>query len=242
MVPAATAKANRQSAVKPRHVICFLGEWGSLEPAAKIVDAFGNGFTLDREYSLTQADERMEQAFMISKDRVAPSFVDEDWKRIARHNTVAYVLSPPIEADKAVLVSTEALDLVARMIKGGATAVKSESAGNAHGLANWVELAQKHALREAWVRRPIEDEGTMYSCGMHLLGLPDVECAGRISDREAVKWIDAIADAAIAGRAVGSKFALNDHAPGKKVARVPCDRYADDDFFFNPYGYFRVSA
>lgn len=235
-----SSKPDRFSPVKPRHVICILGEWLSLEPAAKIIDAFGKGFTLDREYSMTEADERMEKAFRISMDRVSPSFTDSDWQSIERHNTVVYVLSPQIETDKAMAISSDALDLVGRLIKGGATAVKSESAGNAHGLARWAELASRRALREAWVRRPIGDDDIIYSCGMQLLGLPDVECPG-LSDREAVKWIDAIADAALAGRSVGPSFTLGG-GKAKKLKRFPCERYADDDFFFNPYGYYRVTT
>lgn len=172
----------------------------------KIVADLGNGFSFDGEYSSTSPDSRIEAAFVASQDLVSRTFSEDDWKRMRRHNAVAYVLSPPIERGKALAVSSSALELTARLIKGGATAVKSESAGIAHGLSHWMRLAERTALREAWVRQPIQDEKILYSCGMHLLGLRDVECVGAFQDTEAVRWIDAVSDALIAGRAIPNDF------------------------------------
>ena len=30
----------------------------------------------------------------------------------------------------------------------------------------------------AWVRRPFDDDGIFYSCGFHLLDVPDIEVVG----------------------------------------------------------------
>ena len=84
------------SKVKPRHVICFLGEWKSMDAVEKTVKAFGRGFSVDREYSQVGADARMTKAFAVSLDRVTNTFTEQDHARIKRHNTVAYVLSPPM--------------------------------------------------------------------------------------------------------------------------------------------------
>ena len=184
----------------------------------------------------------MTSSFSVAMDRVAPTLLEEDWVRIEKHNTVAYLLSPPIEADQALAISAAALALIERLVQGGATAVKSESAGVAHGLDEWLRLARTKALRQAWMRRPIEDDGVLYSCGMHLLGLPDVECVGGFPDREAVVWMDAVADAALAGSTLAHEFSMDDHSPARKMKSVSCERYADDDFFFNPYGYVRLAA
>lgn len=231
------------SSVKPRHVICFLGQWKSLSAVEKLVGEFGRGFTLDQEYSAATPDPRMEKAFAASVDRVTRTFTVEDRARVKRHSAVAYVLSPPIDRDKALSVSAAALEITARLIKAGATAVKSESAGIAHGLDHWAHLAQTKALRLAWVRRPIQENKTLYSCGMHLLGQPDIECAGGFEASEAVRWIDALAEQSMDGQlAPARQFSIDGEARGKRLQFVPCKRYAEDDFFFNPYGYIRVSA
>jgi hypothetical protein len=232
------------SSVKPRHVLCFLGPWKSLSAVEKIVGEFGRGFEFDPAYSAATPDPRMEKAFSASVDRVSRTFTAEDWARVKRHSAVAYVLSPPIDRDRALPVSTAALEITARLIKAGATAVKSESAGIAHGLEHWLHLAQTNALRLAWVRRPIQEGTTLYSCGMHLLGRPDIECADGFEAAEAVRWIDALAEKSIGGGhpAPAHRFSIDGKTREKSLQFVPCKRYAEDDFFFNPYGYVRVSA
>jgi hypothetical protein len=241
------ASTTASAKVKPRHVICLLGEWKSLDGVEKTVKTFGRGFSVDWEYSQVGADARMAQAFAASVDRVTPSFTEQDHARIQRHNTVAYVLSPPIERAEAMAVSAAALEITARLVQAGATAVKSESAGVAHGLDHWVQLARNRALntalRQAWVRRPIADQdGTRYSCGMHLLGQPDMECTPGRPDLEAVRWMDALADKVLAGQALGKTFSVDGQAPAKPLQTLPCTRYEEDDFFFNPYGYVRIGA
>lgn len=231
------------SLVKPRHVICFLGRWKSLSAVEDVVAEFGRGFSVDLAYSQAKPDPRMESAFSASADRVSRTFVAKDLARVKRHSAVAYVLSPSFDRGQAVMVSAAALQLTARLIQAGATAVKSESAGVAHGLDHWVHLAQNEALRPAWVRRPIRDKEALYSCGMHLLGQPDIECAGRFEELEAVRWIDALTEQAMRGPLnVNNPYSVDAQTPKKRLRRVPCERFAEDDFFFNPYGYVRVVA
>lgn len=223
-----------------RQIICFLGEWGTLRNVATVVEAFGKGFTLDSRYSLAEPDGRMRSAFIASIDRVARTFSAEDWARIERHNTVAYVLSPPLDRGRAMGICADALDLTARLIKAGATAVQCENAGVAHGLDHWLALARTHSIREAWVRRPIRDDDALYSCGMHLLGLPDIECIGSFEELEAVRWIDALADKCVSGKTIGNLFSFDKQTPERRIQRVPCKRYEEEEMFFNPYGYIRV--
>lgn len=234
--------APEELSVKPRHVICVLGEWKSLQIVEKTVSEFGRGFSLDKEYSKTEPDQRMEKAFSACLDRVYKTFTNNDWAKVKRHNTVAYVLSPPIDRNQALAISAAALEITARLVGAGATAVKSESAGIAHGLDHWMSLAQKKALRLAWVRRPIQDEDTLYSCGMHLLGQPDIECVGGFEELEAVRWIDALAEKLISGQRTTNRFSLDGRIPEKKLQSVPCERYEEDEFFFNPYGYVRITV
>lgn len=240
LIKTSQAAVNSESQIKPRHVICFLGEWKSLAPVEQVINEFGAGFALDREYSVEAPDERMQNALSASLDLVSNTFTNEDWARVKRHRCVAYVLSPPIDKSNAISISNAALEITARLISTGATAVKSESAGIAHGLDYWINLAQKKAHRLAWVRRPIGQNKTLYSCGMHLLGQRDIECIGAFEDLEAVKWIDTLAEMAISDQKIPSKLSIGNVT--KNIRFVACERYPDDDFFFNPYGYISVST
>lgn len=231
------------SRVRPRHVVCFLGQWKSLSTVEKVVVEFGHGFSLDMEYSQTTPDPRMERAFAASSDRMSRTFAAKDQARVRRHRAVAYVLSPSMERENSAMVSTHALQLVDRLIQAGATAVKSESAGVAHGLDHWVHLAQNRAIRAAWVRRPIREAQTLYSCGMHLMGQPDIECVGDPDEREAVRWIDSLSDLALRGQLdVNRPYAVDEKTSKRLLEVVPCNRYEADDFCFNPYGYIRITA
>lgn len=223
--------------VQPRHVICVLGNEGWLPIASKQVAAFGQGFTIDRDYSLEKPDDRMAHAFDVALDRVAPTFTGTDRKSVLSHKTVAYVLSPPLTPTSSRSVSARALNLTALLLANGGLAAKSESAGLAHGRYRWLSLSQaagdsskrNDVLYEAWVRRPLRDEKVVYSCGMHLLGQPDVECVGSLEDRQFVTLMDKAAKELLDGRPV-------------KLTRTKCLRYPDDDFFFNPYGYVRIEG
>lgn len=232
--------------ILPRHIICALGNWTSFDELAPVVAA-SPGFTIDREFSRLEPDSRMPQAFLACEDRVVRSMTDSDRRSVQNHRAVAYVLSPPLDRGRAREESREALLLIGRLFDAGATAVKGESSGIAHGKERWQALAARvaegskegrgAALQGAWVRRPISDAGVLYSCGLHLLGGPDVEVGPDVGVVEAIAAIDAVALHLILGRAL-----VGDEGPRRVIAESPCARYAPDDFMFNPYGYVKVSS
>ena len=113
-----------------------------------------------------------------------------------------------MEQQKAVAYSAAALRIVEEMIEAGATAVKGESAGVAHGLKRWMQLASEcktaaktsHGLavtaamsrtcRLAFAKRPLDGTAYNESVGFHLVGLPEIYVAkARGSDRDAVKTV-----------------------------------------------------
>ncbi|MET3909628.1 hypothetical protein ABID59_003985 [Bradyrhizobium sp. S3.3.6] len=245
------------SAIKPRHVLCFLGKNESLlhppKAAANTIADFG--FEIDRTYSQAQPDPHMARSFAVCWDRVFPNaWSTADEAAVANHKSVLYVLSPPMEQQKAVAYSAAALRIVEEMIDAGATAVKGESAGVAHGLERWMQLAAEcktaaktnrglavtaamsRACRLALAKRPLD--GTTYneSVGFHLVGLPEIYVAkSRGSDRDAARLIDEIADAMTER---GIDAALADR--GLSLSRQ--SDYPEDDFKFNPYGIVRIGA
>jgi hypothetical protein len=237
----------------PRHVICALGTWKSFDAVERLIP---DGFRLDEDYSQLEPDERMENAFAASIDRVEPSWTKRDDAAIAKHRAVAYILSPALPAADAQRISRTALELIDALLAGGALAVKSESAGIAHGAARWRELAKQarkrstldraNALRLAFVRRPIGgDDGELYSCGMHLLGERDVEVAASEDVMTDVGWIDLLAIYLLAEKPArgvheGEGFRQTEDGERRVLRPLECTRYETDDFFYNPYGYWRL--
>ena len=245
------------SAVKPRHVLCFLGKDESLlHPPKAVANTITDfGFEIDRTYSQAQPDPHMARSFGVCWDRVFPNaWSAADEAAVANHKSVLYVLSPPMEQQKVVAYSAAALRIVEEMIEAGATAVKGESAGVAHGLARWRSLASDckaaaktnqglaltaamgRTCRLAFAKRPLGGVAYNESVGFHLVGLPEVYVAKTHgSDRDAVRIMDEIADA-MAERGIDAT--LRDR--NLKLSRD--SDYAEDDFKFNPYGIVRIDA
>jgi hypothetical protein len=249
--------AMQPSTVKPRHVLCFLGkDEGLLHPPEAVVKTIADfNFEIDRTYSQAKPDPHMERSFGVCWDRVFPkAWSEADEMAVFNHKAVLYVLSPPMEQQKTVAYSAAALRIVEEMIEAGATAVKGESAGVAHGLARWRQLAREckaaattnqglavtaamsRSCRLAFAKRPLAGDTYNESVGFHLVGLPDIYVArSRGSDRNAAKLMDEIADA-MAGR--GIEATLRD----RKLTLSREQDYAEGDFKFNPYGIIRIGA
>ena len=245
------------SSVKPRHVLCFLGRDESLlhPPKAVAKTIIDFGFEIDRTYSQAQPDPHMTRSFGVCWDRVFPNaWSAADENAVANHKSVLYVLSPPMEQQKAVAYSAAALRIIEELIEAGASAVKGESAGVAHGLKRWMQLAAEckaaaktnqglaltaamgRACRLAFAKRPLGGAAYNESVGFHLVGLPEVYVAkARGSDRDAVKIMDEIADAM-------AEYGIEATLADRKLSLSRISQYAEDDFKFNPYGIVHVEA
>ena len=234
--------AQAQPAQLPCFILCVPGGRGWLTRLNTQVRAFGHGFRVDTEYSADEADSRMTRAFQASAHRAEPSYGKADQQAIASHQTVGYVLSPQLTTSNALTLATQALALGAQLLQAGALGLKSESAGLVHGKARWLDLAARSAqagpaqspaakalLYQAWVQRPIGGADMRYSCGMHQLGLPDLEDPLGGSDRESLARIDQAAQALLSDQRVAGK-------------RVPNQRQEADSPYANPWGYVRLGA
>ncbi|MEQ4300865.1 hypothetical protein ABNF97_05640 [Plantactinospora sp. B6F1] len=243
--------------VPPQHVLCVLGAGLDLDVVARLAAEIGGpDCILDTEYSRPEPDSRMVASFRSSLG--SPSFTDADRRAVREHDTVAYLLSPPATRQTAIEVSRRMLALTAALLRAGATAVRNESSGLAHGRDRWLDLADRAAattddptlavvLHRAWVKRPITDGVAVYSCGMHLLGAPDVELragppTGPAEVDAQVRVLDALARYLLteprAGQIRdGETFALAADAPHWVLGSRGCARYDPDDLYRNPYGY-----
>lgn len=146
--------------------------------------------------------------------------------------------------DTADTISAAALLLVEELIKAGATAIKGESAGVAHGLARWRELiyqcgdalksdddlALSRACRLAFAKRPLESAKYVETVGYHLVGLPEVYVAKTLgTDLEKAAMMDAIADEM---KQRGVQAIVRE----RKATLSFESSYREDDFKFDPYG------
>ncbi|GAA4630841.1 hypothetical protein GCM10023196_057810 [Actinoallomurus vinaceus] len=243
----------------PRHVLCVLGSGLDLSEIERVAADFG-GFVLDREYSETEPDPRMPKAFEASKAEA--SFDESDWAAVESHDTVGYLLSAPMMRELAADTSRRLLAATAALLRSGATAVKNEGSGIAHGRDRWLALADRaagaededlaDALVAAWVNRPIYDGQVLYSCGMHLLGAPEVEI--EVDEEQLtedglpdlVEHLDALAvylltDPRAEEIEDGAGFRMTEDAPRWLLRTGEYDGSDYDDLSFNPYGYVRLT-
>lgn len=247
--------------MRPRQVLCVLGSGLAPEVVHNVVaEVGGRGFSVDPEYAHPAHDPRMDAAFRACLANA--TFTDTDWEAVSAHDSVAYVLSPPMTPATSFDLSQRMLAVTATLLRSGATAVKSESSGLTHGRDRWLRLADDaaaapgpvtlaDALYHAWVKRPISTGALLFSCGMHLLAAPDVEVAAGspaepnlLDDRVAL--IDGLASYLLTERRAreiqdGEGFRLAPGTPRWVLRKRPCHRYDDDDFFFNPQGYWRLT-
>ncbi len=253
MMSSSANAADNKSSVKPRHVLCFLGGENARahlsEAASNAIKQFATGFTVDTKYSLDRADPVMERSFGVCWDRVEPNaWTPADEAAVVNHKSVLYVLSPPMTPETAVTISTAALFLMEAVMTAGAVAVKGESAGVAHGLARWRQLALQasaamtkgddfalsRTCRLAFAKRPLESEKYLESVGFHLVGLPEVYVAKNLGKTlEVVALMDAVADD-MTRRGVDAVL------KERKAMLSFASDYAPDDFKFDPYGIVHV--
>ncbi|WDZ75087.1 hypothetical protein PWG15_10660 [Ensifer adhaerens] len=234
------------SEVKPRHVLCLLGgerPFSALcEMIQSAIDSFATGFEIDYTFSEDAPDDRMPMSFEVCWDRVQKgAWTKDDEEAVSDHRSVIYVLGPPMTAEDAVRTSGTALRLVAHVLENGVTAAKGESAGVAHGVARWKQLARDaegqtgaalaRPCRLAFGKRPIGTAEYLYSIGFHLVGLPEVYAPRSLSDDELA--LSAIIDA-VAEEVVSEGVEKTLARRGAKL--LPVDAYDEDEFKYNPYG------
>lgn len=241
----------------PKIVLCFLGDATLPRKCDPILQAEGI------EHEWQDADERMTASFEASAFRVDPSFTDADWKHIAAHDKVLYALSANYTAQDARAVSRSFLNLAGRLLQAGAVALKVESSGIAHGKSRWRELASQAqgddfwpALFRSYVQMPIQADDDYYTCGLHLLGKPDLivpetllQKAFRSPKNQALAAVDLfevfgqyLLTECGAGRfASGHTFSTAADAPRFRVVWEECTGYEEDEFFFNPFGRWRFA-
>ena len=175
-------------------ILCAPGYWKSLKEFEETLGAF--------EIDIEEADDRMEKAFEASACCITRTLGKEEVSRITTHASVAYALSNEFLLEDCPADAYTFLKVARELIRLGALGIKCESSGISHSLERWTELADKvdssfsefkatddeelkdkylfefwESLFDAYIKYPIcaEDLDSHYTCGMHLLGWPEVK-------------------------------------------------------------------
>lgn len=216
------------------------------------------------EHEFRAYDQNMMLAFK-SSSVTWPSFSADDYLRIDGHATVLYALSKNFVAAEAAAIGRKFLNLGRRLLDAGGIAIKSESSGIAHPYARWCQLDDKAngdagdewwALLHAFVVYPIASQTDFYSCGMHLLGAPDLIIsqgtiphstnAGESTTSAAIELFRTFAmyllsECSVGNFVSGHTFSVDNASPRYRVVWEPCLGFAEDNFFFNSFGRWRFT-
>src|SRR5262249_44534142 len=119
-------------------------------------------------------EEKLVSAFRIASGGVFPQ---ETMRAIEEHRTGLYLIAPDGTLETAQAATLGA----AGVLRAGGVAAKGHSSGRAQTRDDWLALAGyegPQALYEGFVCLA-GDRTQVYTCGMHLLGLPDALLEGR---------------------------------------------------------------
>jgi hypothetical protein len=230
---------------KPRILMCALGPDLATLYAAGRSFAGTTRYIVDEDNSHDGANDNMSMSFGVCWDTVAREvYDDDDEEAVEEHGAAMYMLTEHLEREQTLAAAITAVDLAVHLLDHGATAVKCESAGVAHGQKRWRTLAAELAgartdpantarlARIAVTKRPLGGDEFFESLGNHLVGLPEVYVPLQAvsTDREAVRIMDRIGDELVA---LGTDRVLAMHGCALDMS----SQYEGGfEFKINPYG------
>ncbi len=224
------------------------------------------------EYEFRERDPRMTEVFS------ALDCENEDLNKVKEHSLVLYILSDGYSEPEAPEIGSRFLRIACQLLEAGAVALKCDSSGIAHSRTRWLELGKTckraisndgkaedselasdfwNSLLHAYVQVRIYSPEAFYSCGMHLLGHPDVIISTTIL-KSALTDNASLVDSAAYLFSTFCIYLLDECPPGQflsgntfqpaldfpsfRVIWEPCEDYAEDDLYFNPYGRWRFAS
>ncbi len=235
-------------------VICIPGNWESrkefilsiITANAKEYMTAGNILmNLESKTHCTiefcELDERMKKTFknagMVT--RVTDGFLDE----IEKHKNVVYISG----ATGGLKEAEDFAKAGAAVLKAGGLGIKVETAGKAFEKDQWLNMVDNFKIANLYtmfvVDSIVDKEGTVNSCGMHNLGLPDTV----ISDeefQEAVHLISVFNFYQIIDKPSvqnNQSFRVDMQSPVYRITEELEQPYKEQALFQNPFGMWRLS-
>ena len=197
----------------------------------------------DRRYTVEfcERDERMKESFAAAGmvTRVTDEFLDE----IEKHTYVVY-----ISGETGGLAAAESIAMAGtEILKAGGIGVKIESAGKGFSRDKWLGLLERSfevRLYEMFVLDSITGEdGTVFSCGMHNLGLRDT-IVSEEDIQDAVDLIKIFGYYQLIDKPIikeNQTFSEDKESPLFRITTELNPPYKDGGLFHNPYGVWRLT-
>lgn len=131
--------------------------------------------------------------------------------------------------------------------QAGGIAIRVEASGGAWPWEPWLERLEANtawALYECATIVVADEDGTVFTCGMHAFDLPDAQI--QMSDtRAAIEWLDTFCVYQIDEQpalASGHTFRPDADSTRRTLERWPDDRHRPQDGRHNPFGVWRFLA
>jgi hypothetical protein len=245
----------RKDAPKPdvKTIICIPGNWnderelllaivqateGKYMFAGRILMHVGTEESFELE--LCDYDERMEESFSVAG--MTTRISDATLEAVKEHRSVVY-----ITGNGGSYAAAEAIARAAGvLLKAGGLGIKVETTGKAFDAQVWTDLLADFDTPDLYrmfvVDSLAEEDGTVFSCGMHNLGLRDTIVSGE-EFQEAVQLIKIFSFYQIVDNPVirgNETFTATVDAPVFVIVNEPEAPYNDHDLFENPFGMWRL--
>jgi hypothetical protein len=236
--------------ITPEIIIGIPGRWKDRAALVKAIATRSGGYVFAGGVMLNLAtqegfqvdlgptDPRVTEAFKLLSRRV---LTKADMKRISEHTFMLYLIGPggSVEAARSIMQAA------AGLLNAGGDALKVETAGVVHRSKQWLRLAEDgspQALFQAFVTLVGDTEGTIYTVGMHNLGLPDGIISGEdptlaASLLQGLALYQLLSDRRLAP---GHSFGLTPETAHHTLELGPSFHEENDRFYHNPYGMWRL--
>ena len=246
-----------ESAPAPRlakTILCIPGSWNSYEAfkdalivttdakymmaALVLMDVEGKTFF---EVEFSDHDDDMRRAFYLAGlvNQLQEDFLDE----IAQHKFVVFLSADTGNPEAAKNIAKAA----AVILKAGGIGVKIESTGLAFDKEIWlglVENYEEHHLYKLFVLDCIvdRDNDTVYTCGMHNLGLRDTIVQGE-EPEDGIHLLRVFGYYQVVDKPIiqhDQTFRADMESPVYRILEEVEQPFYEDDPFYNPYGRWRL--
>lgn len=247
-------KGNAPTALKIKTIICIPGVWRDRTDLVTSIFnnnvneyIFAGNILLNTkteqhfEIEVCDRDERMVNSFKVPGmvNQLGDSYLSE----IDKHNTVVYLIGEGGSLEKAEAIAKAAQAI----INAGGIGVKVETAGKAFTKEQWASLAAGEPegnLYRMFVLDSITENETetVFSCGMHNLGLKDTIISGETLE-ESLDIISTFSYYQIVDKPViahSQTFSKAADSPIYQILEEPTPPYSGMELFENPYGMWRL--
>ncbi|WP_139112886.1 hypothetical protein [Mucilaginibacter sp. PPCGB 2223] len=234
-------------------ILCIPGPWKDVDEFAEsLIEAndgqylYAAGFVMSLfppkhyEMEIYGNDEQIKKSFEFAGrvNQLSKEFLEE----IAKHNSVIYLKAETGAFEKALSIAKAG----AAILRSGGIGVKVETTGKAFNKEHWMDLAENfqpgNLYRMFVLDTIIQPDGSVFTCGMHNLGLKDTVVSGE-------EFYDAMTLLAVFGfyQEIDlptildrQTFARDADSPKYRILEEPNQPYKDHDLYGNPFGMWRL--